>query len=579
MKTHRLFALTLILCACTGIDPDTAGNNTATASTECFESDLDTPETTLPGLARESPEDIPEMTSPVQFDFSRVGYHWGDDAIPHYPQYGTVLMPTGGDDTEMLQSALDAFPDGGRGAIVLGPGTFRISSILNVRRSGLVLRGSTDGSGKLLTTILWTNQAPADVNTDAIHIGANQADITMFLNWSQSTPILSEHTPVGAMFLYVENPSIFAPGDRVAIHRPCRQNWLDDIKMTLEGGLGTAWRDDDYVFNFYRYVVKVDGQKVYLDNPVVMALDSRYGEGYLVKAVFNNFVKESGVEDIIVDCLYDESETGSDGFGGVCHIDEDHSQSALHFSNAEHCWASGIEAHHMVFSCARFGQRTFYSEILGCKCLDPVSLVEGRRRYAFCIGGGQMCIIRDCYADRSRHSYVTTGQVCGPNVFLRSNCDNNFSSSGPHCNWAMGILYDGIDVGGVDPSRCSGGETYVSSTDKFAGQLQVQDAFTWGATMDQGWEGANHVFWNCDAGIIICQNPWVTSQNWAWGCTGVRKKSSSSATDKNGGRPQGDFNSHGTHIFLEGYESLYEWQLNRRHSSDIKHFVPGFAYN
>src|SRR5690242_8700230 len=73
-------------------------------------------------------------------DFSSAGYRQGGVALPVVPAVVT-LAPGGGDDTAAIQQALDAtgaLPREARGAVVLGPGTFTISSTLTIAASGVV---------------------------------------------------------------------------------------------------------------------------------------------------------------------------------------------------------------------------------------------------------------------------------------------------------------------------------------------------------------------------------------------------------------------------------------------------------
>lgn len=517
-----------------------------------------------------------EMTCPQDMDFSRVGYHWSDDPLPAYPAYGKVLTPSGGDDYNLIQNAIDNF-NGNKGAIVLGPGVFKVSKPISLWKSGLVLRGTKDGDN-LRTTILKTGTASEDV----IVVGGKSGTYSTVLDMSGAGRITDEHTPVGAMWVNVENADRFNPGDRVCICRYPNQKWINDIRMTKEHGLEFPWDPADFYTQWERRVLKVEGSRVYLENPVVMAIDDIYGGGYLIKCHAVGVISESGVEDLVIDCEYDPSVKQNDYYSFYMEIeaDENHAHTAVKMAGAEHCWAYNIESHHMYFACVQFGTACKNCTALSCRYLEPVSTISGSRRYAFSIGNGQLCLFKDCHADRARHSYITTGDNPGPNVFTQSSGTNNYAETGPHNMWSTGTLYDhlvltGLGSGSYTPSA---GDTYVGSNDRWLGLLRIQDAYNYGATASQGWTGANLVFWNCESEIYVCENPWVTSQNWAWGCTGARKIKSNSATAAEG-RNEGNINSHGTHIILDGYTSLYEYQLNKRHDEGIRHFVPGFDYN
>ena len=527
-------------------------------------------------LSYEDKPQATEMTCPQDMDFSRVGYHWGDDPLPSYPSYGKVLTPTGGDDYEMIQSAIDQF-DGNKGAIILGPGVFKVSKTISIHKSGLVLRGSKEGE-ELKTTIFKTSTAAEDV----INVGGKSGTYSRVLDMSCAGRIVDQHTPVGAMWVNVENADRFNPGDRVCICRYPNEKWISDIRMTKEHGLEFPWKPSEFYTQWERVVLKVEGSRVYLDNPVVMAIDDIYGGGYLIKSHSMGAISESGVEDLIIDCEYDSSIKQNDYYSFYMEIeaDEAHAHTAVKMAGAEHCWAYNIESHHMYFACVQFGTMCKNCTALSCRYLEPVSTIDGSRRYAFSTGNGQLCLFKDCHADKARHSYITTGDNPGPNVFTQSSGTNCYAETGPHNMWSTGTLYDHLILTGLGTGRYtpSAGEEYNGSNDRWLGLLRIQDAYNYGATASQGWTGANLVFWNCESEIYVCENPWATSQNWAWGCTGARKIKSNSATATEG-RNEGNIHSHGTHIILDGYTSLYEYQLNKRHSEGIRHFIPGFNYN
>ena len=92
-------------------------------------------------------------------DFSYVGYHSGEKAIPNAPVKIT-LEPGTGDDTKRIQTALDRLgrlpldASGIRGALLLKRGTYRVGGGLVLSQSGSVLRG--EGNGPNGTVIVAT---------------------------------------------------------------------------------------------------------------------------------------------------------------------------------------------------------------------------------------------------------------------------------------------------------------------------------------------------------------------------------------------------------------------------------------
>src|ERR1039458_5452455 len=88
-------------------------------------------------------------------DFSYAGYK-GGGADPPTVSAAISVRPTGGDDTELLQQAIDhvsGLPlrgNGFRGAVQLRPGRYRVAGHLEMRTSGVVLRGS--GNATIVAT-------------------------------------------------------------------------------------------------------------------------------------------------------------------------------------------------------------------------------------------------------------------------------------------------------------------------------------------------------------------------------------------------------------------------------------------
>src|SRR6266849_347813 len=85
------------------------------------------------------------MSAQTPIDFSYAGYGGGGVAFPAVPAVLSV-RPTGGDDTSLLNSAIDAVSllpmrNGFRGALLLRPGRYRISGQVRIRTSGVVLSG------------------------------------------------------------------------------------------------------------------------------------------------------------------------------------------------------------------------------------------------------------------------------------------------------------------------------------------------------------------------------------------------------------------------------------------------------
>src|SRR5215213_5885931 len=85
-------------------------------------------------------------------DFSHAGYRGGGVALPVVPVQESIAPSGGADDAPAIQAALDAVAarplmGGFRGAILLKPGSYNLGATLNIKASGIVLRGSGSAVG------------------------------------------------------------------------------------------------------------------------------------------------------------------------------------------------------------------------------------------------------------------------------------------------------------------------------------------------------------------------------------------------------------------------------------------------
>ena len=418
-------------------------------------------------------------------NFSTVGYHHGDVALPNVPVTATVTPPADGSDaTARIQQALETarVP----GAVLLKAGTYNVAGTLRLKRSGLVLRGEGEKT-KLVAT--------ARRQYTLVEVGSR---VPRQLGRTRCK-IEGEHVPVGQAWVKVEKASLFKKGDRVAVSRPGTATWIHDLKMDQipprqDGGKVSQWTPRRYNLLWEREVRRVDADagKVYFDAPLVMALDAKYGGGELI-ACSRARLQECGVENLLMESVYDPSVKDKQGRW----VDEKHAWTAISMYGVENGWVRGVKSRYFGNNLVALVDGARLCTVTDCRSEMPVSLVKGGRRYAFYMGGCEMCLIKDCTMGHDRHGCVTGACVCGPNVFLRCTGTHAWSDFGPHHRWATGCLYDNV---------------------KTDGALNVQDRGSAGS--GHGWAGANFVLWNCTARTLVCQNPWASAQNWCVGCTG-----------------------------------------------------------
>jgi len=262
-----------------------------------------------------------------------------------------------------------------------------------------------------------------------------------------------------------------------------------------------------------------------VDAPICNALDRKFGGGQVRAGGSLQTVDRVGIENVRGDSEF-KSPT-----------DEQHGWIFIHVDDARNVFVRKVTAIHYGYSCVNVEMPSKWLTIEDCSFIEPVSNISGGRRYSFCLRG-QLTLVRRCYARHGRHDFVMHSRAPGPNVFLDCVADETYSDSGPHHRWSVGVLYDNVVV-----KRMGG------APEGAAGQLNVRNRRSAGT--GHGWAGANQVFWNCTAHIIVCEQP-PTAQNWAIGCIGSP-------------RGNGYWESSDRHVEPR---SLYEAQLRERLSGD-----------
>ena len=512
--------------------------------------------------------ELPEPGSNVIPDFSRIGYLWGEKE-PSAEGYSVVEIgnPTGGDDTALIQAAID---NAGKGTVLcLAAAEYRVDGIIALNKSGVVLRGAVDSRGLPATVIRAAGSGEESFARDLVTIGktvvsdgswetARSASIaansehpdawTMSIravrsvssrSMIASTPIV-EDAWCGSLSVTVRNPSLFSVGDRVCVTRPATEEWIHAIGMDriikADNDIGTInqWTTGTYTMSWERRVTGIKGDRIFFDNPLVMELTEEFGRGVLYKVSVDR-ITGSGIENIEFVSDYDPS---------LINTDSRHAFSAIQVKAAEHCWVRNVTSRYFVESCVCCGAMSRHISVLDCRQEQPAGEVNGGLRYGFHISSGELCLVRNCTSDHDRHSFVTGSRCPGPNAFVDCVSTNQYSVVGPHQRWATGILFDNVRTNN---------------------QLMVEDAGNSGT--GHGWQGANIVFWNCSGSRIICQSPWVSALNYAIGCNPATLSPGRSypAADTLGPRPDGICRP----IAADEPAKLYEAQLAARLAAGV----------
>ena len=475
-------------------------------------------------------------------DFSHVGYHSGELPLPsrsRIPMLASLYASTtASDDSARIQAALDAAgagpldADGYRGAVELGPGTFRLSVTVYIRSSGVVLRGA----GAELTTLLGTTRSQYNL---VEVIGSSRPGIAGTASLTAGR-VIDADVPVGATGLRVADPSAFARGevvfvavptttaafvattrmDKICADDPGDQQWEVGYRHYNADPDPRPEPDDAFQAArssvlFERVVIAIDPATSTLrfNVPIMNPIVAEYGGAWVFPAVngvagawptesrsSGSRVSHAAVEDLTLDCEYEVGQEDSD---------ELHAWSGVAVDNAEHSFVRGIRCRHMGDACVKVGRGGIYITVEDAASETPVSLITGERRYTFATDG-QMVLFQNLSSDRGRHDYVSGRMVAGPNVWHSATSTNMQNDIGPHFHWAAGQLYDGI-----------------TASAEAGGQFSVQNRGPLGA--GHGWSGNAVIFFNCASqctsstgscrdGFRVDTPAGGTGSNWCIGC-------------------------------------------------------------
>jgi len=403
-------------------------------------------------------------------DFSCAGYGGGGVVAPVVAAV-IAVRPSGADDTQLLQSAINhvaALPmqvNGFRGAVLLRQGRYRVGGHLEIRSSGVVLRGSGDAvivaSGNGRRTLLEAG-APTDPATGG------------------AVNIVDETVPAGARVLTLSSVAGMRAGDRVVITRPSTAEWIAALGMTKFPGtyanVRLDWAPGSRNLVWDRTVTAIDAgrKQITVDAPVTTALEQRYGGGTVAKWVSAAPVQHIGIEGLTLESEFDAANPR----------DEAHSWIAIQLDRVEDAWVRGVVARHFAASAVRVGPRARRITVEACGFTQPVSEPGGYRRQAFLVEGQQV-LVRQSTSEQGMNDFASGLLAGGPNVFLDSAAKAALGPSGSFESWASGVLYERVKIAGAGIRLANDG-------------TRAQGA---------GWTAANSVVWNCDAREITVAGP------------------------------------------------------------------------
>jgi hypothetical protein len=418
-------------------------------------------------------------------DFSYAGYQYGAEP-PVVPEVLRIDAPGGGDDTKKIQDGIDQVgqkplgADGFRGALVLGPGTYKLNGVVTVNHDGVVLRGSGHGADPGKDTILLTPTGKVDAR---LVLGAGRAT-----GWSavagSSVNVTTKFVGVGSRTLDVAEASKFAVGDNVIVVHPITAAWLKAVNYG-ETYADPPWTTGEGPITFNRRVAAKNGNTLTLDAPIFNHLDAALTQASVYKADRGGIVTHVGIENLRVDSQYGNP------------TDENHPNDSLLVLGTEDAWVSDVTTLHFVYAGVNVGNSVRVT-IKNSEALDPIGVRDFGRMYNFALDdNAQLVLFSGCHARAGRHHYVDNGRWnASGDVFYRSISEGDSTSEG-HRHWGQGLLWDNIDEvsGGIEHVGCRGAEG-----------------------SSHGWASVHSVLWNVEysGGRGSVEKP-PTAQNYAFG--------------------------------------------------------------
>ncbi len=417
-------------------------------------------------------------------DFSSAGYMGGGVALPDVPEKARV-RPSGLDDTTAIQAALDevaALPlaNGFRGAVVLESGEYRCEATLNLRASGVVLRGS--GSGADGTSIVMLGKKHV-----AFALGASGREVAAKPFGSPSL-VADAYVPSGTRSIAVRDRSAFKAGDTVLVRHPVTEAWVKFMGMDalFRDGKKETWLAVGRSIDSERTITAIAGNTLTLDVPLADDLESKYLSSpgaTVVKCTPPARLTQIGVENLRV-IAPPQPVT----------INDPH-HTAVRVGAVEDAWMRDVAIVDTVNSITLGGSSRRVT--LERVAITHTVATKGAAKPAdFSVNGSQI-FLHACTDQGDSVFYLATGAgVTGPIVLL----DCEFRGGGwiqPHQRWATGLLVDNCRVpgGGID----------------FMNRGQMGSGHGWAI----GWA----VAWNCTAKSFLAQRP-PGSANWLIGCSG-----------------------------------------------------------
>jgi hypothetical protein len=391
----------------------------------------------------------------------------------------------------LIQSAIDAVSAmpasaGIRGAVLLGPGTFTLSSAtLAIHASGVVLRGSGSGPGG---TVIELGGNPRTV-----------VEISGSGSWSTAggapTTITDPYVPSGSTSFHVASVASLAVGDTVLVGRPVTQAWIHFMGMDtlVRNGAPQTWLSPGTVIEEDRVVTALAGDQVTVDMPITDSFDSQYVQPGATVApyTFSGRIENVGLESMRVVAPTSTSAINTSTF------------MLLGMDAVIDAWVKDVAGQDFING-MQIGGKAKWVTVEDTSLTHSVG-ANGSAGYPadFSTQGQGVLFLRCASQGDNVFAFVSQATDPGPNVVLDMKATGNPTNLAPHQRWATGLLLDRVEA----PN----------------GGIELQNRATAGS--GQGWAIGFGVTWNSQLAHMLIEAP-PGSMNWAIGSTGSVDKGS-----------------------------------------------------
>jgi hypothetical protein len=413
-------------------------------------------------------------------DFSTCGYAGGDAEIPNAP-VRIVVAPVAGDETELIQRALDQIAgrlsdtNGLRGAVLLLKGRHEILGGLRITNSGVVLRGQ--GMGEDGTVLVGIG---LDRRTLVRVFGEKDFSLKTNSAWQ----IADDYAPVGATSFHLADASELKVGDAIRVIRPSGAAWIEQLGANeFGGGEGGGWKPGSRDITWNRVVKSIAGNLITIDAPITTAIEKESGAGSVARYVWPGRLTHIGIENLSLESTFDAANAK----------DENHSWFGITMEKVADAWVRQVTFKHFAGSAVALYETCQRVTVQDCLSLAPISEIGGYRRHTFFTMGQQTLFLR-CFAEHGRHDFSAGHCAAGPNAFVQCEASEALADSGAIESWSSGTLFDNVRIDGN----------------------ALTLGYRAGNNAGIGWAAANSVLWNGSASVIRCWNP-PGAQNWSFG--------------------------------------------------------------